>query len=215
MPKIVDHDERRRDIALAACRAISKKGLEKVTLVDVAREEGFTTGMLAHYYQTKWEVVLAALRLMHLQLEARLEERLQRREMTLIDLLQSALPLTASTRAEAAAWLSLWGLAVTQPELLKWPQDIHADWRELIRRCVITSIDDASHWPDRLLDDVVSSIICFMDGLTVKALTRPRFYTRAEQLRLLKMHVDAVVAYARGSLKANPRVLSTGAELGA
>src|SRR6266436_6793172 len=74
MPKIVDHDQRRDEIALVACRVVAEHGLDQATIVRIAREAGYTTGMVAHYFDTKQDIIIAALRL----LLRRIEERLTR-----------------------------------------------------------------------------------------------------------------------------------------
>jgi AcrR family transcriptional regulator len=63
MPKIVDHD-RRDEIALIACRVVAEHGFEKASMVRIARGAGYTTGMLAHYFGSKQDIIIAALRLM-------------------------------------------------------------------------------------------------------------------------------------------------------
>jgi TetR/AcrR family transcriptional repressor of bet genes len=213
VPKIVDHELRRNEIALAACKAIAKRGLEAVTLADIAKEAGCTTGMLAHYYANKWDLVLGALRFMHVRLDQRLSEKLSR-ETTLTELLRDALPINAAHKAEAAAWLTFWGSIASRPELLKNSREIHADWRNLVKRCVLGTNRDAGRWPADLLEDVVTSIILFMDGLYVKALTCAPKYPPRVQLGLLSQHLDALLAWARARAAASrhkadaPRALS-------
>jgi AcrR family transcriptional regulator len=196
VPKIVDHDARREEIAIAACRAIAKRGLESVTLSDIAKEAGRTTGMLAHYYDNKWDLILGALRFMHVRLEQRLSQKLNG-ETTLLELLRDALPTNAEHRAEAAAWLAFWTFAANQPDLLKQSAQIHSDWRALLKQCLLRTQKDARHWPDEVMEHVVSSIMLFTDGIYVKAITRPATYTPAMQVTLMGEHLEAVLAWAR------------------
>src|SRR5882724_3974313 len=49
---------RRRDVCDAARRAITKNGLEATTLRDIAREGGFTTGVVTHYFPDKHAVIV-------------------------------------------------------------------------------------------------------------------------------------------------------------
>ena len=63
MPKIVDHEQRRDEIALVACRVVAEYGFDQATIVRIAREAGYTTGMVAHYFDTKQDIIIAALRL--------------------------------------------------------------------------------------------------------------------------------------------------------
>lgn len=195
MPKIVDHAARRHEIALAACRSISSKGLDNVTLADIAQEAGYTTGMIAHYYETKWAVILAALRLMHDRLGEKLSDGIQA-ERSLAELLGDLLPTDPELKSESRAWLAFWAVAVSRPQLVKWSSKIHTDWRALIKRCIRATTPAAGHWQDSLLEDVVSSIILFMDGLYIKALTRPSAYPTKDQIRLLRFHLEALMQWA-------------------
>lgn len=52
-----DHAGRREAIARAAARAIASRGLEQVTLRDIAAALGVTTGVLTHYFPSKDELV--------------------------------------------------------------------------------------------------------------------------------------------------------------
>src|SRR5215475_10436042 len=94
MPKIVDHDQRRDEIALVACRVVAENGFDQATIVRIAREAGYTTGMVAHYFDTKQDIIIAALRL----ILRRIEERLTRpagaeKPADLLTLLSEALPI--------------------------------------------------------------------------------------------------------------------------
>lgn len=48
-----DHDERREVIGLAAAEVIATRGLEQLTLRELAAELGVTTGVLTHYFPSK------------------------------------------------------------------------------------------------------------------------------------------------------------------
>ena len=74
MPKIVDHAKRRDEIALVACRVVAAHGFDQASMVRIAREAGYTTGMLAHYFESKQDIIIAALRL----ILRRIDERLTR-----------------------------------------------------------------------------------------------------------------------------------------
>ncbi|MEU7004308.1 TetR/AcrR family transcriptional regulator [Nonomuraea sp. NPDC046570] len=61
MPKIVDHDDRRRHIAEAVHRIIHDKGMENVSLREVAAEAGMSMGAVQYYVTTKNQMLLLAL----------------------------------------------------------------------------------------------------------------------------------------------------------
>ncbi|WP_326634520.1 TetR/AcrR family transcriptional regulator [Nonomuraea fuscirosea] len=61
MPKIVDHDTRRRHIAEAVHRVIHARGMESVSLREVAAEAGMSMGAVQYYVTTKDQMLLLAL----------------------------------------------------------------------------------------------------------------------------------------------------------
>jgi AcrR family transcriptional regulator len=48
MPKVVDHEQRRGELAAAVWSLASREGLEAVTVRRVAEEAGWSTGALVH-----------------------------------------------------------------------------------------------------------------------------------------------------------------------
>jgi AcrR family transcriptional regulator len=63
MPKVVDHELRRTDIARAALGVIAQKGLVATTMRDVALAASCSTGMVNHYFVDKDALLLATAKL--------------------------------------------------------------------------------------------------------------------------------------------------------
>ncbi|MBW0103982.1 TetR/AcrR family transcriptional regulator, partial [Pseudonocardia sp. KRD291] len=61
MPKIVDHDQRREEILDAAIRVIGTVGIDHATTRAIARESGYSTGVLSHYFEDKDELLRSVL----------------------------------------------------------------------------------------------------------------------------------------------------------
>lgn len=62
MPKIVDHHAQRTKFAEAAMNLIARHGLEGVTMRAVAAEAGLSYGSLFHYFASKDELLMHAVR---------------------------------------------------------------------------------------------------------------------------------------------------------
>ncbi len=62
MPKIVDHDLQKEKFIGAAMRLIARKGLEGVTMRAVAAEAGLSYGSLFHYFDSKDDLLMHAVR---------------------------------------------------------------------------------------------------------------------------------------------------------
>jgi len=62
MPKIVDHESQRCRFAEAAIRLVAREGLEGLTMRAVASEAGLSYGSLFHYFVSKDDLLMHAVR---------------------------------------------------------------------------------------------------------------------------------------------------------
>jgi len=76
VPKVVDHEQRRREIAAAVWRLASAHGLESVSLRQVAAEAGVSMRLVQYYFETKDRMLLFALRHLNEVLERRVRTAL-------------------------------------------------------------------------------------------------------------------------------------------
>ncbi|MEV6769039.1 TetR family transcriptional regulator [Nocardia sp. NPDC051030] len=59
MPRLVDHEQRRREITTAARRVIAHGGLDAATFQTVAAEAGMSVRLIQYYFGTKREFLVA------------------------------------------------------------------------------------------------------------------------------------------------------------
>jgi AcrR family transcriptional regulator len=100
MPKRVDHDERRRQIADALVRTAATRGLHATGMREVAAEAGVSLRLVQYYFGTKEELLLAAMQ----QLAARFSERVMTRIKRIKEIKETSGP--ASPRDVIAAILT-------------------------------------------------------------------------------------------------------------
>jgi AcrR family transcriptional regulator len=123
MPKRVDHDERRRQIAEALWRIASTRGLQAVSLREVAAEAGLSMRLVQYYCKTKHQMLLSALDHLNERSEQRARERIgsssgpQTPWSTLRSTLIEILPLDADRRLDASVYLAYYVRALTDPDL--------------------------------------------------------------------------------------------------
>lgn len=77
MPRQVDHDARRRQIAEAVWRLAARGGLEDVTLRQVAAEAGVSARLLQYYFGTRPQLLLGALEILNTEGEQRARQRIE------------------------------------------------------------------------------------------------------------------------------------------
>ncbi len=190
MPKIVDHARRRDEIALVACRVVAKYGFEQTTIVRIAREAGYTTGMVAHYFDTKQDIIVAALRLILRRIEERLTRQVQAAEQPdLLALLAEALPVDATRFIECAFWTAFWGQVMADQRLRRVNVWIHREYMRLFERCLAQSWPQWRQWPADTREQVLRSVVTFINGLTASAVASRGDWPPERQISQLQMQL--------------------------
>ncbi|MFE7119220.1 TetR/AcrR family transcriptional regulator [Streptomyces sp. NPDC057654] len=77
MPRQADHDQRRRQIAEAVWRLAARRGLEDVTLRQVAAEAGVSVRLVQYYFGSRDGLLLTALEILNSDAERRGRARIE------------------------------------------------------------------------------------------------------------------------------------------
>jgi AcrR family transcriptional regulator len=122
MPKWVDHEERRRQIADALLRTAAVRGLHATGMREVAAEAGVSLRLVQYYFGTKEGLLLAAMQ--HLaarfaeQAMARIRQHAQAGPRDIIAaILTEALPADDERRTFAVLNAAYFALSLTDPAL--------------------------------------------------------------------------------------------------
>lgn len=76
MPRTVDHEQRRGELAEALWRIARRDGLEAATVRQVAAEAGVSVGLVQHYFTNKDQMLQFALERLGTELEGRLVRKI-------------------------------------------------------------------------------------------------------------------------------------------
>jgi len=196
MPKIVDHQQRRDEIALVACRVVAEYGFEQATIVRIAREAGYTTGMVAHYFDTKQDIIVAALRLSLKRIEARLLRPAQG-QPDLLQVLTEALPIDGPHLTECAFWAAFWGQVSTDKTLKRINAWVHREYMRLYERCVAQGWPEWRSWSAATREQVLRSIVVFLNGLTASAVVTRGDWPAERQIAQLELQLGLLRSWAR------------------
>ena len=207
MPKIVDHELQRQSIALAAGRAIARRGVDDATMVEIARQAGVTTGMITHYFASKAEILAAALNLVLKRMEQRMQDSRSGSDDPLFSLLRETLPVDAARRAECAVWVSFWGKVSSDPVLAAVNRELHVYAEDLYARAIRYAWSESADWTTPVFEAVHRSILNFLNGLTASAVTSPQSWPAKAQEEALKLHLELIYAWAESAVG---RVRGTG-----
>jgi TetR/AcrR family transcriptional regulator, transcriptional repressor of bet genes len=197
MPKLVDHAQRRDEIAQVACRVVAEQGFEQASMVRIAREAGYTTGMLAHYYDSKQDIIIAALRL----ILRRIDERLTHAATAsvrpdLLELLTEALPVDEQRRTECAFWTTFWGQVTADKRMKRINAWVHREYMRLFERCLSQGWAEWPLWAPALREQVLRSLVTFINGLTASAVANPGDWPPEKQLAQVSLQLRLLHAFA-------------------
>ncbi|MBS0377339.1 MAG: TetR family transcriptional regulator C-terminal domain-containing protein [Proteobacteria bacterium] len=201
MPKIVDHDARRDEIALVACRVVAQVGFDQATIVRIAREAGYTTGMVAHYFDSKQDIVIAALRLILRRIEERLEPREGAEHPPLLALLTEALPVDDVRYTECAFWIAFWGQVPADKRLKQINSWLHREYLRLFERCLARGWPEWAHWPAATRRQVLGSVVNFINGLTASTVASRTDWPPERQIAQLRLQLELLHGWASGGAR--------------
>jgi TetR/AcrR family transcriptional regulator, transcriptional repressor of bet genes len=192
VPKTVDHRQRHDEIVEAAWRVMAEEGFEAATMRRIAEEAGCTTGRITHYFDSKDDILLAALRAVHTAAAVRMARQADRHTglEALRRVIDEALPLDATRIQEWRVWLAFWGHATARGGLVAEQRRRYRSWRALLR----SLLDDAAELRElpRALDRdlAVDRIVAVVDGLGIQLVFEPRRFTRPRVGRLIDAVLD-------------------------
>jgi AcrR family transcriptional regulator len=178
LPRIVDHQERRAQVADAAWRVISRLGVEAASLQAIAAELGSTTGTVSHYFRNREAIVSFAFEAKTEVLFEDIARTAQRAAPGLarlrIALARMAPVLTANRATAGPATLSYWGLAVSQPAFAKLHRKSYARWQALVQTFLGEAISAGQVSAALDIAAEASLLMTFVDGLVVGGVLEPR-----------------------------------------
>lgn len=192
MPKVVDHAERRRHLARAVCRIIASRGLEAVSLRDVAAEAGVSMGAVQHYFKTKEDMLLFALDDVNQRGAARISEQLAAipnatPRDTLRAVLVQIIPVDEESRDAVAVGLAFWSRAASSPRLAEHLLEAYGALRDLI----VLLLGQAGTAPGVDVADEADALFALAEGLSSHVLAGLRDHGTA--IRILDAQLARVL----------------------
>lgn len=191
MPKIVDHETRRREIAAALWRVVRRHGVEGATVRAVAAEAGCSPSALRHYFVTQDELLTFTMRLVADGARARIvalprvADPRRRAERVLSELL----PLDDERRTENHVWIAFNARALVDPTIRAVRDGTYDAIRELCRELVAGLAPAAA---GARLDLLARELNVLLDGLALHAALRPDLWPPRQLRAVLRHHLDAL-----------------------
>jgi AcrR family transcriptional regulator len=188
VPKLVDHEQRRRELAEAVWRVIRRHGVDGASVRTVAQEAGWSAGALRHYFRTQSELLDFAILLAAERIRCRVEalELADDPRRAVEQLLSELLPLDDERQAENEVWLAFTARALIDPELRVRQVEIDDELRAACVRAVEMLGVPAGR--ERALE--AERLHALLDGLALHAAMRPDRVPPRRIVAVLRRHLD-------------------------
>lgn len=195
MPKHVDHDRRRADIAALVVEVIQREGAEGATVRRVSRAGGFSIGVITHYFRDKGELIGSAFEWLAADSFAALDATLARSSPGLARL-EAALEFMvphSGARSFPAVWLTLWSGAMHNPALAQVHRRYYRRWRSILAKCLTEAVRSGEVTAPRDARDAVDLLAAGVDGLWLAMTFEGRRFASQRRKRLVNSLLVSVL----------------------
>lgn len=198
MPRIVDHDARRDEIASAAWKVIARDGFERLTMRNIAAEAGYAHSAFARYFPDKESLLLAAFLRTRSEADAAIAAATaeQRGLAALRAMCLVVLPLGDAGTQHARVALAFWNHAAQDPAFWVTQREHAVQWRARITQFLAEAAEDGEVSPETNLVTASDEIAAANMGWQTIRLLMPEFATDERMVSAL----DALLM----SLRAQP-----------
>ena len=191
MPKIVDHDERRRVIVEALWRVVARDGAHEVSVRHVAAEAGMPKSSIGHYVGTMPQLMGLAVD----QLVQENTDYLLSLDLLSLDadkaaeVLYTLVPVSERRRHMSGVWLLLAAQAGADSEFAEVLHRLNASVAEgigeLLRAMQQRGLVDS----DRDIDREARRLHALIDGLALQCMTDPSLRSETDVRAILRDEV--------------------------
>lgn len=193
MPKIVNHEERRVELARAVWAVVRRDGINAASIRAVAAEAGRTYGYVSHYFKKRDDLLAFAYKLaLQQELDRPPDDESADALERLIGELLRALPRDDEVDVEIRIWLGFMGRVADDPSLAESVraehQAYHAKVRSLVKESYATGLLKTSGD----LMEIAEYVLVFVDGLGVVSAVDPQTYTREYREACLRRYLAAL-----------------------
>ncbi|MFF9349320.1 TetR/AcrR family transcriptional regulator [Streptomyces sp. NPDC014734] len=175
MPKIIDHDQRRREIVAVAKKLIIQGGFEAATMRSIVAEAGFANGALKRYFPSKDSIVAATFQSVLAEMNERIGESdpsLDPKAALRHDI-EATLPLDQYRIDGARVLLALWEHSVANEELASLYRDHLREWRRLLAARIAAARGKDESPDAAAVTDLAGEVIGMTIGANVTSLMFP------------------------------------------
>jgi AcrR family transcriptional regulator len=192
VPKDVDHDERREELLEAVWRLVARVGIEGATMREMAQETGWSTGVLAHYFDDKEDIIGSALRYAYSRTEARWQAKLEGLTgiAALRELMLDNLPLDEEREVETKFLMNYWIRLIRGNQSIPRPARRGQLLIDMLTELTRDGQAAGEIRGDEAAPDIAERLLALIDGFSLHSLLDPQRLSRERQVFLVEQEFE-------------------------
>ncbi|GIQ64200.1 TetR family transcriptional regulator [Xylanibacillus composti] len=192
MPKIVDHDHKRKIIAETAWKIIETEGIERASIRRIASEAGMSTGALRHYFSNQDELLLFIMEYFLARGRERSENiswstnPLNAVRETLLELV----PVNQDKQTETGVWL-VFAIRSLTSAALNAKKDELTEGEYILMEALLEILIKAGYINKTINIEIETlRLAVIIEGLSIHALLRPDIFTIEKTEQIITHHLN-------------------------
>jgi AcrR family transcriptional regulator len=192
VPKIVDHDHKRKIIAETAWKIIKTEGIERASIRRIASEAGMSTGALRHYFSNQDELLLFIMEYFLARGRERSENiswstnPLNAVRETLLELV----PVSQDKQTETGVWL-VFAIRSLTSAALNAKKDELTEGEYILMEALLEILIKAGCINKTINIEIEKlRLAVIIEGISIHALLRPDIFTIEKAEQIITHHLN-------------------------
>ncbi len=139
MPKKVDHQKRKIQIAETTWKVIVEEGLEQATVRKIAQASDLSVGAVRHYFASQSELLHFSMELVSERVIQRAKERKFSKEQNPLEFvaegIYEVLPIDEERKIEMEVWLAFSAKVLIDKTLQELSNKVYQDMHQGLKKC--------------------------------------------------------------------------------
>jgi DNA-binding transcriptional regulator YbjK len=192
MPKIVDHHSQRGKFAEAVIRLVAREGLEGLTMRAVATEAGLSYGSLFHYFDSKDDLLMHAVRYSTSQQSRRVNEfSIKYSGLKALEYLMNDDALVDETsREDSLVWMAFLYKAALKESFAEMHADLISGWLDRIEALLAEALEAGEIRQDSATEFEAMALWVYSAGIGQQGLLHPAMFPPVVQKKLISAYLD-------------------------
>ncbi|MGW5721269.1 TetR/AcrR family transcriptional regulator [Amycolatopsis sp. NPDC003865] len=186
MPKIIDHDQRRRDIVDVTWDLIVRGGIEAATMREIAAAAGFANGALKLYFPGKEDIIAATYERALDMMRQYVDLDGLRGLGALREICVSSMPIDEERITAGRVLMIFWQMSLSNRRMHDKYLEHVREWRGLLHRFLAEGREDGDVVTETPDEQIVDEIVLLNAGANVMSLVAGEFSTVELQHRHLE-----------------------------